>query len=190
MDFPTIQSRLRTAGVQIDPGLTDKEFNRVESQFELTFPFELREFLSIGLPTSKGWVDWRQADDATLQKRLDWPLDSMCFDIEHNVFWMSQWGTKPNDMESALEIARNAVRQAPTLIPIFSHRYIPTEPREPGNPIFSVYQTDIIYYGNDLSDYLQNEFNSYFDRVGKSVFTNPRRIRFWSDLVDLNDATA
>jgi hypothetical protein len=28
-----------------------------------------------------------------------------------------------------------------------------TTPHEPGNPVLSVYQTDIIYYGNDLLDW-------------------------------------
>jgi hypothetical protein len=37
-------------------------------------------------------------------------------------------------------------------------RYIPAEPNESRNPVFSVHQTDIIHYGNDLADYFQREF--------------------------------
>jgi hypothetical protein len=35
---------------------------------------------------------------------------------------------------------------------------MPAEPHLPGNPVFSVHQTDIIVYGLDLYEYLHNEF--------------------------------
>jgi len=38
-------------------------------------------------------------------------------------------------------------------IPVYSHRYLPSEPKATGNPVLSVHQTDIIYYGNDLASY-------------------------------------
>jgi hypothetical protein len=83
-----------------------------------------------------------------------------------------------------LNIARAKVAEAPRLIPVAGHRYMPAEPELTGNPVFSVYQTDIIYYGDDLATYLRCEFNrlSYTDAVHESL----RRIRFWSDLVDAN----
>ena len=49
----------------------------------------------------------------------------------------------------------------------------------PGNPVFSLHQTDIIYYGVDLRDYLIHEF---FAREDVGVWPIPetvRRIRFW-----------
>jgi hypothetical protein len=72
------------------------------------------------------------------------------------------------------------------LIPICSHRYIPAAPHEAGNPVFSVHQTDIIYYGADLMDYLQNEFNFYFGRTGYAITGSPKRIPFWSELTEMN----
>jgi hypothetical protein len=35
---------------------------------------------------------------------------------------------------------------------------IPDDPHLEGNPVFSVHQADIIYYGHDLEDYLRHEF--------------------------------
>jgi hypothetical protein len=35
---------------------------------------------------------------------------------------------------------------------------LPDRPNLPGNPVLSVHQTDIIYYGFDLEDYFRNEF--------------------------------
>lgn len=71
------------------------------------------------------------------------------------------------------------MRQAPKLAPLVSHRYIPTEPNEAGNPVFSIYQSDVVYYGADLADYFEHAFGSSAD-VTKPI----KRIRFWSDLVE------
>jgi hypothetical protein len=68
------------------------------------------------------------------------------------------------------------IAEAPKLIPIYSHRFIPEEPSEAGNPIFSVYQMDIIYYGFDLDDYLRHEF----DLPGRKEWpAQVRPIKFW-----------
>jgi hypothetical protein len=183
MDFVSAQAVLVTAGVEIDTGLTSEEFTSIEARFRFQFPDDLREFLSIGLPISRGWIDWRHAEEKTIRERMGWPFEGMCFDISNNAFWLEEWGRRPSDLKDAIEIARQAYQQAPVLIPIHSHRYIPTLPREPGNPIFSVYQTDIIYYGSDLMDYLQNEFLYHFGRSTYTITGTPRQIPFWSALV-------
>jgi hypothetical protein len=176
--------------VQFDPGLTEDEFLQVERRFGFQFPPDLRTFLSIGLPVSGRWVDWRNVDDAAIRERLEWPIEGICFDIEHNAFWLGEWGARPSDLQEAFEVARRAVAGAPVLIPICSHRFIPAAPPESGNPVFSIYQTDIIYYGADLMDYLQNEFRYYFGRAEFAVAKNPRRIAFWSRLAEENGEPA
>jgi len=65
-------------------------------------------------------------------------------------------GTVP--VGKALHVAGELVAAAPRLIPIYMHRMMPDEPHLPGNPVFSVHQTDIIHYGFDLADYLRNDF--------------------------------
>ncbi len=94
---------------------------------------------------------------------------------------MKAWGPKPSDLGDAFGVVRQQVADAPKLIPIYSHRYIPCEPSKEGNPIFSVYQTDIIHYGYDLTSYLVAEF-----AIPKPswVATTPRPIKFWSNLID------
>lgn len=53
---------------------------------------------------------------------------------------------------------------------------MPDRPHESGNPVFSVYQTDIIYYGFDLDDYLRHEF----DLPGRKPWPEKvREIEFW-----------
>jgi hypothetical protein len=36
----------------------------------------------------------------------------------------------------------------------------PADPTGPSAPVLSVYQTDVIIYGDDLLDYVQHEFGS------------------------------
>jgi hypothetical protein len=126
------------------------------------------------------------APDSAIRERLDFPRDGIFFDIEHNAFWLDEWGTRPAGLSDAFAIARRAVADAPVLIPICGHRYIPAEPSEPGNPVYSVHQTDIIYYGAHLMEYFQNEFGYYFGRTGYQISENVRPIRFWSRLVEAN----
>src|SRR6266487_3163348 len=128
MTFADAQLVLASAGVKIAPGLAAEEFARVEGQFAFRFPPDLREFLSIGLPVSEPWVDWRGADEAIIRERFNWPAHGICFDIEHNQFWLDEWGPRPASLTDALRIARRAVSDAPLLIPIFSHRYLPANP--------------------------------------------------------------
>jgi hypothetical protein len=66
----------------------------------------------------------------------------------------------------------------PRLIPVYIHRFIPSEPPEAGNPVFSVHQSDIIIYGNDLAAYLSAEFGIPNPSTSPEA---PRAIRFWSE---------
>jgi len=67
------------------------------------------------------------------------------------------------------------------LIPIYSHRYIPSRHCEINNPIFSVHQTDIIYYGENLEEYFKVEFK---DKEHKDIdFDSIKHIDFWTDLL-------
>ncbi|WP_437732055.1 SMI1/KNR4 family protein [Sorangium sp. So ce1335] len=172
------------AGVAVAPGLTETELDRAESAIGARFPPDLRSFLSEGLPVGGRFPDWRAPDSTEVRRQLDWPFEGIAFDIEHNAFWWDAWGVRPSGLPEALQIARAAVAEAPRLIPIRGHRYIPAEPALAGNPVFSVYQTDIICYGSDLATYLRREFHRppHADAAREEV----RRIRFWSELVDAN----
>lgn len=186
MTFAEAQSVLAAAGVRFAAGMTADEFARVERRFGFRFPLDLREFLAAGLPVSDGWVDWRGSDEATILAWLRWPLEGICSDIECNGFWLPEWGARPPGLPDAFAVARQAVAQAPMLIPILGRRYIPSPPADPGNPVFSVYQTDIIHYGANLMDYVQNEFSYAFGRPGYAIRGTPRCIPFWSRLVEEN----
>ena len=188
---------LQSKGVIFDAGLSDLEINRSETVFGFKFPTDLRAFLQIALPIrieskwgTEAFPNWRSCNLAPIIERFNWPFEGMAFDIENNAFWLvDDWGPKPENLQHALEIARRAVDSAPKLIPICSHRYLPAEPQLPGNPVFSVHQTDIIYYGCDLWDYFVNEFGPKEERgkrykgMSHSRYAELHRpIRFWSKL--------
>ena len=181
---------LEKKGVELDKGLSESELTEVEKEFDFNFPEDLRTFLQIKLPVSNGFVHWRYGLNSkkgkrAIRERLDWPLEGMLFDIKENNFWLKEWGIKPIEFEEQKIIASTNFLKSPKLIPIYSHRYIPSKPKEMGNPIFSVYQMDIIYYGFDLADYLVNEFTITLTKdFGK--IKEPKHIEFWSKMVEMN----
>ncbi|NRY62467.1 hypothetical protein [Clostridium beijerinckii] len=183
MDYSEIMSHLKAKGIIFENGLGAQEINDIENFYEIRFPPDLKEFLSIALPISDNFVNWRDTSKNNVSKikdRLNWPLEGMIFDIENNIFWYDSWGKKPNNLADAIDICKKEMRKVPKLIPIYSHRYIPSEPNEIDNPIFSVYQTDIIYYGENLLSYLQVEFD--MKKYNDINFDSIKKIRFWEDL--------
>lgn len=162
--------------IEFGDGLTDAEIVAVESQFGFRFLPDLREFLQTALPRGPQFPDWRSADEAVLRDWLDLPRQGVLFDVKHNAFWLKEWGPRPGSLEEALRVASALVSSAPRLVPVYGHRMIPDEPHLPGNPVFSVHQTDIIHYGFDLADYLRHEFGL----PGRQAWPDQvRPIRFW-----------
>jgi hypothetical protein len=156
--FEYLIGLLRSEGVQFERGLSDAEISSVEKTFAFRFPTDLREFLQLALPVGSGFPNWRSDAKDVLLHKLAWPLEGILFDVERNEFWLPEWGDRPESLVEAIHLASARIEIAPKLVPIYGHRYMPTEPRTPGNPVFSVYQTDIIWYGFDLKDYFRHEF--------------------------------
>lgn len=172
---------LHERGIECARGLTDAEISAAESENGFHFPPDLRSLLEHAMPVGDQFPNWREPGSDSMRSRLDFPADGICFDIEHNDFWLPEWSKRPMGLEAAYSIAREAVRAAPFLIPVYSHRYMPASPCEAGNPVLSVYQADIIPYGFDLPSYLFAEFgipNPF------PVPPSPREIAFWSEIMD------
>lgn len=176
---------LKSRGIQFEKGLTNEELITVEANFDITFPPDLQTLLCLELPVSKEFVNWRKAlsskeyEDEVFDK-LNRPLEGMLFDIENNAFWDENWGEKPEIFEQQKEIATQNFKKYPKLIPIYSNRYIPSKPHETGNPILSVHQMDIIYYGFDLATYFRNEFHLRLPD-NFEIPQSPKYIEFWSE---------
>jgi hypothetical protein len=81
--------------VDFAPGLTNREFVRVESHFNIHFPPDLRSFLAYALPVSAGFANWRDGDERALRRMLDWPEEGIWYDVIHADFWPAVWGSRP-----------------------------------------------------------------------------------------------
>jgi hypothetical protein len=157
-------------------GYTAAELDDAQARFGLRFPPDLVALLRDRRPAQGH--DWT-GPEGRIRRALAWPLEGLLFDVENGI-WRSDRGERPARPEERAEIVTALVAGAPPLIPILSHRYLPAEPLEAGNPVLSVYQSDIIYYGRDLEDYFAREFGGGTEPVDGPV----RRIRFWSDIID------
>ena len=163
--------------IEFDAGLTDAEVAAVEGRYGFRFPPDLRAFLHTALPRGLRFPDWRSGDEAAIRDWLDIPRRGVLFDIESNRFWLERWGPRPASVGEALRRGEELLSAAPRLIPIYGHRMMPESPHLPGNPVFSVHQTDIIHYGFDLADYLRHEFLL----PGREPWPDcVRPIRFWN----------
>jgi len=151
---------LRSHGVSLGDGLSENDLTRVENRYGFRFGSDHREFLSKVQPHGEGWYDWRNENDDQLRSALDWPTDGVLFDVENDAFWPVSWGQRPATIELRRVIASDQIANWPKLVPLYGHRYLPADPAGPSAPVFSVYQTDVIIYGDDLLDYLQHEFGS------------------------------
>ncbi|KAL5063965.1 hypothetical protein RYX36_025702 [Vicia faba] len=153
-----IITNLRNSGIQVQQGLSNAEFARIEAEFGFVFPPDLRAVLTAGLPVGAGFPDWRATGSRLhLRSSLDLPMAAISFQIARNTMWARCWGPKPSEPEKALRVARNALKKAPLLIPIFNHCYIPCNPSLAGNPVFYVDENRIFCCGIDLSDFFQRE---------------------------------
>lgn len=181
--WTSLVATLREYDIEFDAGLTDAEVEAVEGRYRFRFPPDLRAFLQAGLPCGERFPNWRSGAEDQLREWLDRPRQGILFDIEYNGFWLTEWGPRPATLAEAQEIATKLIAAAPTLIPVYANlfaiRMMPSEPHLAGNPVFSVHQTDIIYYAIDLRDYLIHQFLTREDVDFWPIPDNIRKIPFW-----------
>ena len=174
----------RGAPFRFDSGLSDEEFLRIETAIGLEFPPDLRAFLSEALPISdqgNRFPNWRSAAPEAMRGMVNRPIEELLFSVRVNRSWLPRWGERPPDLEEAVSVAGAELESVPPLIPVYGHRYLPATPCRVGNPVFSVAGFDVIYYGTDLANYLDNEFLRH--KMGSLYFpVQPTHIDFWSDL--------
>ncbi|MFF2846809.1 hypothetical protein ACFVT5_10805 [Streptomyces sp. NPDC058001] len=170
-----------SAGTEIERGMSALELERVEERWEFRFAPEHRTLLGEGLPVGSAWPDWRDGDPENLAARLAWPVDGVLFDVEHARFWHPDWEPRPTDTRDALDMARGYLALVPTMVPVFSHRYLLADPERTGTPVLSMHQTDIIYYGTDLADYFRHEFGHPVPPPEDHPYPT---IPFWSYFLD------
>ncbi len=169
----------------VGPGLSNAALAELEGAIGYTLPFEVGLLLVMGVPTSDRWHQWAAptADWASWQTQL---TDGLRFDVEHNDLWMPSWGEQPSTASERLDAATAHFEQhAPPLFPMYGHRAVPLtaavgELSSDGNPVFSVYGSDVISYGDDLAAWMHREFE-----VPLPMWPAEQRVfPFWSELIE------
>lgn len=177
---------LSSIDVELSPGLSDDEIASIEGKFGFRFSVIQRQLLRQAVPVDRvgdppRWPRWRGASD-DLIRQLQWPLDGVAFDVVENDFWLPNWGPRPEANGVAEHIAREQLQHLPPMVPLYGHRYFPSQPCAASPPVFSIYETDVIYYGDNLLDYLHHEFS--VGTAHPEDVTWKRRVPFWSDLAE------
>lgn len=167
-------------------GYSLAELDTIQARWDLRFPPDLLDMLRQHrtLLDGSSAFDWITSAPATIRDRLAWPFESFWFDVQRNGVWWPEWGDKPVAADAQRDRLREVFASAPKLIPLFGHRYLPAEPSECGNPVFSVYQTDVICYGADLADWLERERGGYMIKPWPPI----KEIAFWSEALRKNNA--
>ena len=144
---------LERTGVSFESGLRESEITEAEVRFGFRLPADLRGYLAYALPVGDRFPNWRDLSSPYLVEAFSRPWEGIEFGISRNQLWLPTWGDKPERVNDAVNIVKSLFDRAPKLIPLYGHRYLPDRPFGEGNPIFSVYQTDITFYGVNLENY-------------------------------------
>jgi hypothetical protein len=201
------QQRTRWSG-----GLSEQEILDIEQRNKLRFPPDYRLFLqvlhSVDRPmfgarnTDNGSIlpaiypsfyNW-QTDTEAIRDAYEWLVYGLVFDVQHDALWPESWGTKPDTGDAQEARVQELVNSAPKLIPVHAHRYLLAEPCQAGNLVLSIWQSDIIIYGDDLHDYYLHDFWDLLGLQGvyKEYRHKPeqmwagREIPFWGELLYLD----
>ncbi|MFE6664884.1 hypothetical protein ACFVFH_15165 [Streptomyces sp. NPDC057697] len=173
----------RLGRAEIRPGLSEQELTGVEARFGFAFAADHRAFLAVGLPAGGGWPDWRYGDAALLRSWLGRPVEDVLFAVAEADFWHPGWGTRPARQADAATVARAHLASAPQLVPVYSHRYLPAGRETFAHPVLSILGADIVPYGYDLIDYVQQEFGGPQDSTEEDRQVADATATFWADFL-------
>lgn len=173
---------LKTCGIKFESGLTMDEILKIEKLYAIQFPKSLRDFLMTGLPISKGFYNWRNFELNNIEfiKSIIYKPLKDIDGLAEEVYWCEEWGEEPISIADKVKSVRERLKKAPTLLPLFSHRYMP-ETVDDRPPVISVHGVDIIYYGENLEDYLEVEFGE--KEQDEINFERISPIPFWSEIM-------
>ncbi|WP_282628408.1 SMI1/KNR4 family protein [Empedobacter sedimenti] len=177
---------MKAKNISFDKGLTDDEIQQIEVLFQIKFPADLKNFLQTALPTSAGFPHWRAAihsenENKIIANILRWPLQSILHSVKNSDYWNKHWEDQPTEYQDKAQQISSLINSAPTLIPVYLHRYIPAIPNQKNLPVFSVYGIDIIPYGNNFTHYLAREFNLELPQQFYDYLNEVDEIPFWSN---------
>jgi hypothetical protein len=167
-------------------GLPEAEITAIQAELGFALPEDFIYLLGNVQDPGDVLFPWAKFSRKRYDEIIAWVLHGIEFDIEHNTTWLERWGKRPPNLPDALEIARKDFATWPRLLPLYRHRFLAAEPNRRGNPVFSIMQTDIIYYGSNLAHYLLNEFFQS-DWKAHTRSEDIQRVDIWSDYAEMRE---
>ena len=171
---------LKNKNIRCEKGLSEAEIEKVYKTYNITFPVCYENFLKEILPVSDAVYNWRDFSGTNvkyIKESMRQPFDDI-EEMSSEVYWCDEWGEEPDEAQRIV-IIRERLKKAPKLIPIYHHRYMPIIDSD-NPPVLSIHGVDVIYYGKNLEDYIQNEFGS----GRRTLFLNQYKyVPFWSDIM-------
>jgi len=175
---------MKSQGIMFSKEISNNELDEIEKVYDIKFPESLREFYKNGIPFSSdnqcfpNWNNFENKNIENIKERMKAPYNWLFRDVK-NDFWLPKWGEKAADNDGLIEQFAKIIVDAPKLIPIYSHRYMPIIDGADNPPVISTVGRDTIYYGSNLIEYLQNEFiHGNNSNMGKCSY-----VPFWEDII-------
>lgn len=186
-------------------GLSDTQIDSIENKYAIKFSSEHREFLKVLHSIDKREVieytetfdedaeikcydepffyNWL-TDDEEIQERMAWPYRTIFEDVVGaNKVWLESWGnTRPKSDDDKETVFSEWFKQTPKLLPIKSHRFVVSIENQEGNPVLSIWGSDIVVYGWNMRHYLLNELKEHlnllewvYDEEDDEWYAEPKR---------------
>ncbi|MBF0788317.1 hypothetical protein IR123_10590 [Streptococcus sp. 19428wC2_LYSM12] len=165
--------------IRIEDGLTKSEIKELERIYHISFPKDWVDFYSQILPIGIGFYNWRDKSIGNIQfieEAFLKPYNDILACYEE-IEWNDIWGVEPRNLQHKLVKIRSLLEEAPRLIPIYGHRYLPI--MKNSAPVLSIHDIDIICYGENLFDYFYIEFS--LKKQKDICFDQVTYVPFWMD---------
>ncbi|KAA0127799.1 hypothetical protein FY557_11630 [Chryseobacterium sp. SN22] len=174
-------------------GLTQGQIDETEQKYQISFAPEHRAFLRIlhtldrkeKIEYTDGFeeeaeqitqensffINWLE-DDEEIRQKLVWPFQEVLRDVLHeeHPFWKNSWGIRPDTKEEIVKVFTEIYKQSPPLIPIYSHRFMVSDPNLKHRPVLSIWGTDTIVYGWTFRTYILNEIGPQYLGTTEPIF--------------------
>jgi hypothetical protein len=115
------------------------------------------------------WPNWRDLESEELREQVEWPTRCV-LSVIRGGGWPTGWDRRPTNPDEVEAKTHRLLATVPRMVPVYAHRYLPAGRATSGHAVLSIHALDdIIVYGLDLADYVDQEFRS-------PTIT----VRFWS----------
>ena len=175
---------LETKGIPTKPGMPETELAEMEWLCDISFPDDLRALFHVVVPAGKKFYDWTDASPENvwyLKKMIEDPVRTSIHDVEYVKWtWMREWGEKPSDYDTRQAILMKHLSTAPKMIPIYGWCYLPAEPRDAGNPVYTFSQLCEAHCpGENLWLFFERVFANRRKELGNIDYDAIKKVPFW-----------